>query len=300
MSRSKPFALWPFFKAGEALGRERLSELLRRIYLQGWTWTPAGAPLLSAYARVHAHSAGKPPSPEERRRFLERLAAVYADSEATKFALHVTPPERRLAGVELAALPAIERLRAGGRGVILASPHFGNLPLTMIALAAKVPLTVVFVNAKPWMFIEEHGPRVLGLGTAAREILRALANNECVLLLSDLDFYPNGRAVPFFGAPIRPPQGLCRIAETTQAPILPLYAVGDSAKLRVEADAPIMPAGRTAQELEEPLLRSMERRIAKHPDHWLVLRDIWDLERSDTMNRRQLELIELYDSIVDG
>ena len=67
----------------------------------------------------------------------------------------------------------------------------------------------------------------------------------------------------------------------------------------MEADAPIIPGKGGAEALEEPLLRSMERYIGRYPELWLVLRDIWDVKRSDAMNLSQLESIEAYEAIFE-
>jgi lauroyl/myristoyl acyltransferase len=290
-------AHWPYFKGAEVFGRDGLSRLIRAFVRWSWRWHPFADELRAVHARVHRAAEGRAPTPEEAEDFLDLLAFHFAESEADKFSLHLAPPERRFQRVDLPCLARIEKLRRDGKGVILATPHFGNLPLMLAALAARLPLSVVLINDVPWKFFEVHGFKVLGLGNAVVPMVSALAANECVVVMSDLEFFPGNRVADLFGAPVRPPQGLCRLSEATGAPILPIYAVTEAGRCVVEDDAPILPEGRLGEELEGPLLRSMERRLGAHPEQWLIFRDIWDLERSDARGRLQRRMISLVNSV---
>ena len=192
--------------------------------------------------------------------------------------------------VELPMLETVERLRSRGRGVILASPHFGNLILGLTALdEADLPVTAVLQNATDLDWMTRKGLRWVDVGGGAAVLLKALAANEAVILFDDLDFFPGGRTADFFGAPVFPPHGPPRLALASGAPILPVYMVRDSARRhRFECDTPILPEGRTQEELEGLLLRSMEKFIGRHPGQWQIFLDVWDLEDHRAQSRRMM------------
>ncbi len=228
--------------------------------------------------------------------FLRGMADLYADQLVTLATLTPQEASRWRERIELSAWPAIQRLREGGKGVILASPHFGNLVLPLVALAkAGLPLTAMFIDAAPFRWARDYGFNVVSLGYGAAEFLAALARNEAVVVLTDLDFFPDRRAAEFFGAPVRPPHAPVRLALASGAPILPVYAVCQGGQHRLEADDPLWPSAQTSQEtMEWDLLRSMETFIGRHPEHWLLFEDVWDLERRDGDNRRQFAKLEAY------
>lgn len=246
---------------------------------------------------------GRDPSPSELRRLVDEMAWIFSDMLAT---LHLLEPggERRLLDrIELPLLPELARLRKDGKGVILAGPHFGNIALAMAGLALRgIPLTTILINAEPYRWVEAFGLRVASLGTAAVDCVRALNANETVLILADLDFFPGGRTADFFGAPMRPPHGAARLSLACQAPILPVYTfhLGEG-RYRLVCDEPIMPAPEsTTETIEDRLLRSMEKHIGRYPSHWLVLRDIWDIERCDKLNARHLANLALWKRLFGG
>lgn len=288
----KPLLLRFFFWAGAFLGRERLRAALRGAYRLVMGRGGMRRQLLSVYARVERR-AGREPDAAAQESFLDRLAERYADFLASLYTLDLEAAAG-FPSVDTPALAEIQRLRRGGRGVILASPHFGNVPLAVGALARGVPLTVLLVNAGPYAWCEAYGLKMTSVGSSAVDCVRALAAGEAVLLFCDLDFFPEGRTADLFGAPIRPPHGLARLSEATGSPILPIFAVFEGGRHRVEAGQVIEPGGLSVTQLEERLLRAMEPPLAAHLDHWLVLRDIWDIERSDRMNKQQLDAVAAY------
>jgi hypothetical protein len=44
----------------------------------------------------------------------------------------------------------------------------------------------------------------------------------------------------------------------------------------------------------------MERYIRARPEHWLVLRDVWDVAASDTQNRRLLAAVSAYKRLFES
>lgn len=193
--------------------------------------------------------------------------------------------------ISLELLPAVERLRRARKGVILASPHFGDLYCAMMALGhARLPLSVLLQGGDRFRWLECYGLRFLELGEGAASCVAALERNELVWLFTDIDYFPGGALVDFFGAPIYPPHGPVRMALATGAPILPVYTVQRKDGLHLCADEPIpVEAGSTKESLESLLLRSMERFIGAYPALWQTFEDIWELGAIKARNRRYLD-----------
>lgn len=274
------------------LGREKFQariELAIRLTLSGNKPT-----LESVLRRVMARS-GAPPSPEALKAALDGMVSIYAQTMAC-MAMDRPEAQERAQGVRLDLLPVLRRLQDKKRGVILAGPHFGNVNVGITALGlAGVPLHVVFISGAPYRQAgRQFGVKVFDLGQSAAACVAALARNEVVLLYTDLDFFPGNRTADFFGAPIRPPHGPARLSLYTGAPILPVYFIHEKQKARFVADEAIFPENKSVPELEAAILRSMERFIARHPDHWWLCKDIWDLEAVDRENRRRRNRLELY------
>lgn len=233
--------------------------------------------------RLLTRATGRAPGPAELERATEEAAQVSAGMLATFITMGALPDDR----IELAALPAIEDLRRRGRGVILASLHYGNYVLPLVALAAaKVPLTVIVLDGPGYRWVDRYGVKMVGVGGAGLDVLRALSAGEAVWVFCDLDYFPENRLEPFLGEPIRPPHGLARLSEASGAAVLPVYSVRDGTGWRLEADAPI-PSGPAAG-VEKAVLASMERWVKRHPAHWTMDLDVWDIEETDRVNRRRL------------
>lgn len=286
---SKPLIFSAASLLDRLMGRRRYAAFLTSYYRLSLELMPQGRVFKNIFQRVLA-SGGRPPaSPERLNALLDGLARVYASNQLSLFTMDRAQAESAVKAMDLKLLPALAKLREAGKGVILSGPHFGNQVLAMTALAMSgVPVNVIFIYADPFRWAEEYGLRVINLGEAALECLRALTRNEVVLLYTDLDYFPGGRTADFFGAPVRPPHGPARLSLASGAPILPVYALCHGEKHSYVCDKPIMPEGKSQEAIESALLRSQESFIAKYPDHWWNARDIWDMEETERQNARHL------------
>lgn len=258
------------------------------------------APVIDAnLERILTFSQGRPPTPARKKEVADSLIELYARSHA----ILMGPPDLRrqvTLGTDLSELePVLAAALRRGKGAILAAPHFGCMHSLMAPGFRGRKLTLVVLQTVPTMFKEARlgEVTVIGVGAAALPCLRALARNELVALYADIEFFGGQRTLPFFGAPVRPPEGVARLALAAQAPIIPIYPVYEGGRDRIKADRMLEPSS-GKEELERELLASMERFIARYPDHWFVLRDIWDLEASDGRNRLLLRMAR-YSALVD-
>ncbi len=270
-----------FGLAERLLGRARTESLTRRMAERVFESPAVRGMLRRNIRRILAHAAGREPSLPEIDSVIAAMARLHGEVVVDQYTLPGDPA--RYAGkAEPGHLPPLRELLAGGRGAILASPHFGDESMIYVSTAfAGIPVTVMVNDAHfyRWPSALLETLRFTGLGHGAVDGLKCLGRGEVLYLSTDLDYFPDNRTAPFFGAPFRPPQGVARMALASGSPILPAYAVFESGRYRIVGDPPIEPGpGVTQEEIEGRLLRSMEARIGRHPSHWLVLHDMWDLD----------------------
>jgi KDO2-lipid IV(A) lauroyltransferase len=110
---------------------------------------------------------------------------------------------------------------------------------------------------------------------------RALKQGEIVLLGADRDVTGNGRPVEFFGTPTSLPEGPVRLALRSGAALIPVFSrrlPDDTVLIEVDPPLELEQAGDTDENIEHglrELATVMERRLARHPDQWLVAAPIW-------------------------
>lgn len=254
-------------------------------------------------------------TPAVRRRMAEELVRAFPDLPWT---------ERTLAGVTTAALELevqtrVEELVLGrldattvdrfvrfdgrehldaaardGRGVIIARPHAGNVPM-LIARLALSGWDVTRVTAKgfpgrgparvpSWFDARAHEAReanedrlpvrVHGTDAPARDLFRALARGGVVVCAIDGAYGRKRRPTRWLGATAMLPTAPWRLAVATGAPIVPAVAIRDKDRShRVWLGAPLR--GDDAVALMDAGLAAIGDVLARHPDHyagWLVRR----------------------------
>jgi KDO2-lipid IV(A) lauroyltransferase len=185
-----------------------------------------------------------------------------------------------------------EALR-GGRGAIFALPHVGSWDVA----AAFFPVThgpLTVITESDWAADLVAGSRrnqgvtLVSRDRSLRAVIRALARNECVAILSDMAKEGLQVAeVPFFGRSAPFPLGPARLARRTGAPILVVGCVrlSDDA-YRVEAQPPLRAdpgraAGEDARALTAAIAAGFERIIAAYPDQWYPFHRIWPHDAPD-------------------
>ena len=173
------------------------------------------------------------------------------------------------------------------RGIILVFPHAGSWDVAAAyAQAYGLRLNVVtesnFLTELVARSRMGHGVKLVPREGSLRALFRALARDECVVLLGDIA--PEGvetAQVPFFGRPAPFPLGPARLAQRTRAPILVISCVRmPDYTYRLEAQPPLRadptkPADVAVLDLTAAIAAGFERLIAAWPEQWYPFHPVW-------------------------
>lgn len=190
----------------------------------------------------------------------------------------------------------LQEARAGGRGVIIASIHYGNFELAGARLAEQIPLSVVaddIGNARLMdLLTGNRSHKNITLFTpdgAAKKVLRALRRNEIVGFMVDLG--PRAMAfsnveADFFGRPTRFPAIVAELARASGAPIVVATATREPGGTFHTRSLPPIRVGRTAEAASEvqrgiqDVARAIETLLRRRPDQWYIFRPMWPSAKS--------------------
>jgi len=241
-------------------------------------------------------------SPTYRRRFRDHVRQAGVDKAAARAAvaeagrmvtelpfLWLRPPSRPLAEfVRIEGAELVEAAHAGGRGLLLLTPHLGCFEICAQAYAEHFaaqygPITVLYRPARQgWLREVIEGSRARpGLATApaslagVRQMIRALRRGETVGLLPD-QVPPEGMGewAPFFGRQAYTMTLAARLAQQTGA--VPLLIWGERMRggrgytVRIQALPEPLPADVAAQAESAAIVnRAMESLIRQCPQQYL-------------------------------
>lgn len=140
-------------------------------------------------------------------------------------------PDARIRRITLmTGLEHLEAARATGRGVLLLSAHFNTIEIGCRALAARVPLNVMYRPTRNLLIGEfVHSRRAVQTRRAIRRddvrtLVKALKDGEVVWYAPDQSFRKKGaEMVRFFGIPAATNTATSRIAAMTGALVLPYF-----------------------------------------------------------------------------
>lgn len=214
--------------------------------------------------------------------------------------LDIEDVERRVRDMTLEASGWQEQVQYGlaaGRGVILASAHFGNWDMAGALFARYFSLTAVaetFSDARLNTLLQsqrqQKGIAIIPMESSARRILRVLQENKIVAIVADRPLSEeHGVEVMFFGRKTFVPSGPAALALKSGAAILPGYVwYGRHNSFYTRAFPPIFPqAAKGAGEahkkneiarLTQLMYDALEEMVRQWPTQWYMFRQFWPSE----------------------
>lgn len=216
------------------------------------------------------------------------VAKYYADL----IRLPYTRPDdfirRRLTyhGLDEHVRPAI----AAGKGVILASCHFGNPELAIQACLARgievLALTEPLKPARLSRLVDglraSQGLTFLPISiSSVKKVVRWLREGKVVALMCDRDVEGPRALLPFFDQDAYMPTGPIEVAMRTGATIIPVFSRrlnGDKLEVFLEEPLQLVSTGDFEADVRTNAQQFLERfrqHLSRDPGQWAVLEAIW-------------------------
>ena len=186
----------------------------------------------------------------------------------------------------------LEETRRSGRGVLIATIHFGNWDLGAAALAAyDYPINAIAdtFRYEPMNDLVQGSRKRLGMHVIGHDrlgptVFKALRRGEMLAMLVDVPSPETQILVDFFGAPASVSSAAARIALRTNAWVVPavvLRGPQDDMIIRPIIDPSLrdfQPSGdeqHDVVELTQRIVTSIESTIRDYPDQWFIFRRMW-------------------------
>ena len=182
-------------------------------------------------------------------------------------------------------LEHFQEAKRRGKGALFATAHLGNWELSAYAHGLMTePMSVVvrpLDNAAIDAFVEARrrsgGNRIIAKKDAARQILKALKNNEAVGILIDQNVaLEEGAFIDFLGTPACAGTAFARLAAHTGAAVIPGFALWNEAEQRhILKFYPLVEITGDALEDTRRVHAVIEQVIREYPEQWLWLHRRW-------------------------
>jgi KDO2-lipid IV(A) lauroyltransferase len=178
---------------------------------------------------------------------------------------------------------------ARGNGVLLLSGHYGGWEVAGLAIMSRVRNVLTVARKLDNDLLErdlsrlraQTGAAVVERRKAARSLMKALAQNDVIVLLPDQAVQPReGILVPFMGRAAWTTPAPAKMAIRAGSTIVFAFCIPDGARHRLEFEEPIRvdqlsEGERTDEALTARINDVISRRIAARPELWLWMHDRW-------------------------
>lgn len=244
-------------------------------------------------ARTNLSRAFPEMSPEEVNALCVRVFEHFGGLAAELFHALSHDPADALTRVETKGAAIAKDALATGRGVVFLTAHLGNWEWAALGTGALgIPMGVVarpldnpLLDARLERLRRSTGNTVIEKHGAARGILRTLRSGGAIGILNDQHAHlPDAVNAPFFGRSAATSSALAKLADRTEALIVPSYAVRVAPArwcLTYEAPLDVRTLPRDERGIERLTTRFngiLESMIRRHPEQWLWLHNRWRLD----------------------
>jgi KDO2-lipid IV(A) lauroyltransferase len=178
-----------------------------------------------------------------------------------------------------------EAAKRNGRGVLVATAHLGNWELSAFTHAYMTEPMHVMVRPLDNPMIDDlverrrvaSGNKLIFKKDAARNVLKALKNNEAVGILMDQNAsLHEGVFVDFFGKPACANSAFVKLAQHSGATVIPGFAFWDEASRKyVLRFYPQVPMSGDVVVDTQRVHVELERIIRQYPDQWMWIHRRW-------------------------
>jgi lauroyl/myristoyl acyltransferase len=191
-------------------------------------------------------------------------------------------------------LEHVQHALESGRGIIMATAHFGNWDVGGAIFARHLPISAVaetFSDGRLNRLLqdqrEEKGIGIIPMEGSARRILRVLQQNQAVAIAVDRPLKrAEGTAITFFGRKTYVPGGPAALALKSGAAILPSYVwYGHRNQFYIHVFPPIFPQKSKVEEQASEITRltqriydTLEEVVREWPTQWYMFRQFWPSE----------------------
>ncbi len=185
----------------------------------------------------------------------------------------------------------IEEALAQGKGLVLATAHFGS-PDGLIHLASLLfpcRVTAPAEHLRPerlFRYIvslrKRGGITLLPADGPLLGLFRALKRNEIVVVAADRDTTESGIMIDFFGAQARLPDGHVQLAMRTGAKLALAFGrreEDNTYTVEIHPPLELEDTGDFKRDVRanmEKVVAALERVIRQHPEDWLIFYPLWD------------------------
>jgi KDO2-lipid IV(A) lauroyltransferase len=223
---------------------------------------------------------------------VETVRAVFANIGRTVFELaryRKTGGQGILALADPAPLAILRGALQEGRGVILATAHFGNweilaaflaqngIPTDALALTQSNPkINELVINLRRLM-----GINILEVPANARQVLRSLKENRLVLMAADQHASAGTLVMDFFGRPAAVARGPALFSAKCGCPMVPMLLCRERFDRHVIITGPVIRPPQSGDEeadvksMTAAYLSFLEYHIRKRPEQWLWTHNRW-------------------------
>ena len=213
----------------------------------------------------------------------------------------------KLGSVTIEGRDNLDEALVAGKGVILVTAHMGNFPLMSVKLANE-GYKVNFVTrpmrdekAGDYLFNLRENAGVKSIFSYPRKecvagIIKALRNNEIVIMQMDQNFGSGGVWVKFFGKLAATPVGSITLGLRTGAKLVPAYIYRESFSRHCIKIVPEVPLVETENKDETVLKnaitfsRIIEGWIKEYPEQWGWIHRRWKSQPPKNLSTSQFKV----------